>query len=140
MECKFNTDLIQMYIDGTIEPLEKIFVEEHLKVCKKCRKDMTQFKLLYFELDNLEEIKEVPDELENVRDMVLDNIFDTSHKYGIKDFMEQQKKSLVLAAEFVDYVPGRKVIEKGLKATGSILGSATKKSAKYGLKLIQART
>lgn len=140
MECKFDTDLIQMYIDGTIEPLEKIFVEEHLKVCKKCRKDMTQFKLLYFELESLEEIKEVPDELENVRDMVLDNIFDTSHKYGIKDFMKQQKKALVLASEFVDYVPGRKVFEKGLKATGSIIGSATKKSAKYGLKLIQART
>ena len=140
MECKFDSDLIQMYIDGTIEPLEKIFVVEHLKVCKKCRKELTQFKLLYYELENMEEPEEVPEELENVRDIVLDNIFDASSKYGIKDFIKQQKRSLVLASEFVDFVPGKSIFEKGLKATGSIIGSASKKGAKYGLKLIQART
>jgi len=140
MECKFDIDLIQMYIDGTIEPLEKVFVEEHLKVCKKCRKELTQFKLLYYELESLEETKEVPDEIENVRAMVLDNIFDSSSKYGIKDYINQQKKSLDIASAFIDYIPGKKTIKKGIKATGSIIGSTTKKSAKYGLKLIQART
>lgn len=139
MECKFDSYLIQMYIDKTIEPLEKVFVEEHLKVCKKCRKDLTQFKLLYYELENLEETEEVPDELENIRNSVLDSIFDESKKYGIKDFVYQQKRTLGLATEFTEYIPGKKLVRKGLKATGSILGAATKKSAKYGFKIIQER-
>lgn len=140
MDCKFDSDLIQMYIDGTIEPLEKVFVEEHLKVCKKCRKELTQFKLLYYELESLEEVEEVPEELEQVRNIVLDNIFEAPNKYGIKDFINQQKKALVMATEFVEHVPGKKLVGKSIKATGTILGTATKKSAKYGLKLIQART
>lgn len=140
MDCKFDSDLIQMYIDGTIEPLEKVFVEEHLKVCKKCRKELTQFKLLYYELESLEEVEEFPEELEQVRNIVLDNIFEAPNKYGIKDFINQQKKALVMATEFVEHVPGKKLVGKGIKATGTILGTATKKSAKYGLKLIQART
>ncbi|AEV68363.1 anti-sigma factor family protein [Acetivibrio clariflavus] len=139
MECKFDGDLIQKYIDKTIDPLEKIFVEEHLKVCKKCRKDLTQFKLLYYELEGLEEIQEVPDELEDIRNMVLDNIFTESNKYGIRDFINQQKKTFALASEFTEYIPGKRLIRKSLKATGSILGTATKKSAKYGLKIIQER-
>lgn len=139
MECKFDSDLIQMYIDKTIEPLEKLFVEEHLKVCKKCRKELTLFKLLYYELDNLEETEEVPEELENVRNAALDNIFDAPTKYGIKDFINHQKKSIALASGFAEYVPGKRVVENGLKATGSLIGSASKKGAKYGLKLIQAR-
>jgi hypothetical protein len=139
MECKFDSYLIKMYIDKTIEPLEKIFVEEHLKVCKKCRKELTQFKLLYYELETLEETEDVPDELENIRNSVLDNIFDESSKYGIKDFINQQKRTFGLASEFKEYIPGKKLVRKGLKATGSILGAATKKSAKYGFKIIQER-
>lgn len=91
MECKFDIDLIQEYVEGTIEPLEKIFVEEHLKVCRKCRKELNQFKLLQYELENLEEPEEVPVELENVRDMVLDNIFDAPSQYSVKDFIKQRK-------------------------------------------------
>ncbi len=140
MECKFDTDLIQEYVEGTIEPLEKIFVVEHLKVCRKCRKELNQFKLLYYELENLEEIKEVPEELENVRNAVMDNIFDAPSKYTVKDFVKQHKNSMVLATEFVEYLPGKSIVEKGIKATGLIIGTATKKGAKYGLKLIQART
>jgi predicted anti-sigma-YlaC factor YlaD len=44
MNCKLNKDLLYSYADNTIEPLEKIFVEEHLKYCKQCRKDL---KLIY---------------------------------------------------------------------------------------------
>jgi hypothetical protein len=139
MECRFDTDLIQMYLDKTIEPLEKLFVEEHLRVCKKCRKELTLFKLLHFELDNLEETEEVPEELENVRNAVLDNIFDASSKYGLKEFINQQKKSIALASEFTEYVPGKRAVEKGLKATGSLIGKASKKGVKQGFKLIQAR-
>lgn len=140
MECRFDVNLILEYVEGTVEPLEKIFVEEHLKVCRKCRKELNQFKLLYYELENLEEPKEVPEGLENVRNTVLDNIFDAPSKYRVKDFINHQKNSIVLASEFVDYLPGKSIVEKGIKATGSIIGTATKKGAKYGLKLIQART
>ncbi len=139
MECRFDIDLILEYVEGTIEPLEKIFVEEHLKVCRKCRKELNQFKLLYFELENLEEPKEVPEELEGIRNTVLDNIFDVPSKYGVKDFVRQQKNSMALASEFVDFLPGKSMLEKGLKTTGTVIGTATKKGAKYGLKLIQAR-
>lgn len=144
MECSVGSYMIQMYIEGTIDPLEKIFVEEHLKVCKNCRKELTRLKLLYFELDNLDEPSEVPDELEQVRNMVLDSIFDTGNKYGVKKFIKQQKKALSLASGFADFIPGRSIVKKGIKATGSTIGRVSLKSAKYGLKyglkLIQERT
>lgn len=144
MECSFDSDMIQMYIEGTIEPLEKIFAEEHLKVCKNCRKELTRLKLLYFELENLDEPSQFPDELEQVRNMVLDNVFDTGNKYDIKKFVKQQKKSIGLASGFIDYIPGKSIVKKGIKTTGSIIGRASLKSTKYGLKyglkLIQART
>lgn len=144
MECSVGSYMIQMYIEGTIDPLEKIFVEEHLKVCKKCRKELTRLKLLYFELENLDEPSEVPDELEQVRNMVLDNVFDTGSRYGMKKFIYQQKKSMSLASGFVNYIPGSNAVKKGIKATGSMIGKVSLKGAKrglkYGLKLIQERT
>ena len=87
MECSVGSYMIQMYIEGTIDPLEKIFVEEHLKVCKNCRKELTRLKLLYFELENLDEPSEVPDVLEQVSNMVLDNVFDTGSRFGLKKFI-----------------------------------------------------
>ena len=44
MKCKFDTSLLQALIDDNIEPLELIFLSEHLKVCKSC---MDELKMLY---------------------------------------------------------------------------------------------
>ena len=37
MGCLFEKDIIKRSLSGEIEPLEKVFLEEHLKQCGECR-------------------------------------------------------------------------------------------------------
>ena len=37
MSCKFDKDLIQNYVDNTIDPLELIVLKEHIAVCQDCK-------------------------------------------------------------------------------------------------------
>lgn len=39
MSCRFDKDLIQKYADNTIDPLEYIFLKEHIGYCEECRKE-----------------------------------------------------------------------------------------------------
>lgn len=44
--CRMDPDVLQDYIDGTIEPLEKIVLEEHLRVCSDCRIELNRLKIV----------------------------------------------------------------------------------------------
>ncbi|MFZ5986814.1 MAG: anti-sigma factor family protein [Bacillota bacterium] len=141
MNCKFDTDLIQEYLEGSIDPIEKIFLEEHLKVCKKCRAELTHLKLLFYEFESIKDIEmEVPTEVETVRAKVLSDLFDKDESgYGVKEFVKQQKEAINLAAGFLNFIPGKSIVKNGLKGANSLVGSASRKGIKHGLKLIQAR-
>lgn len=141
MECKFDSDMLQEYLEGTIDTVEKIFLEEHLKQCKKCRLDLTRLKLLFYELESLEQGEhEVPVQMDAIRENVLDNLFEAEEsKFGLKEFVKQQKENVNLASAFIEYIPGKKAIKSGLKNAGSMFGTASKKGLKYGLRMIQAR-
>ncbi len=43
-------DLLQQYIDGELEMLEAIILEEHLATCQTCRKMLNGFKLMDWDL------------------------------------------------------------------------------------------
>ncbi|TYQ16426.1 UNVERIFIED_CONTAM: putative zinc finger protein [Acetivibrio alkalicellulosi] len=140
MECKFNSYIIQEYLEGTIDDLEKVLFEEHMKECKKCRLELTHLKLLLFEIDHLKEIEVIPKDVEFIRNNVLDEIFNTkSSGFEVKKFIKKQKETIALATNFMNYVPGKTIAKKGIKGANSLLSSASKKGFKYGLKLIQER-
>jgi len=69
MDCKFDAALLHDYLEGTIDDLDRIFVEEHIKVCKKCKRELTMLKLLFWELNEINDDEiALPIELELIRE------------------------------------------------------------------------
>lgn len=140
MECKVDSYIIQEYLEKTIDPLKKVFFEEHLKKCKKCRIELTHLKLLFFEMESLKETEDIPKDVEYVRNNVLDEIFKDSYEgFKIKEFIKNQKEMVSLSANFTNYLPGKKLVKKGFEKANNCIRSASKKGFKYGFKLIQER-
>jgi predicted anti-sigma-YlaC factor YlaD len=76
MECNIDKYLLYEYMDKTIDPLERIFLEQHLKTCTGCRKDLTQMKLLLWEMDEIKESEmEVPSDIYKTREAALSEVF-----------------------------------------------------------------
>lgn len=140
MECKVDSYIIQEYIEKTIDPLEKLFFEEHLKKCKKCRVELTHLKLLFFEMESLDEVEDIPIDVEYVRNSVLNEIYNEVGKgFKIRKFIKNQKEMMSLSTSFTNYLPGKKIVKKGFKKANDCIWSASKKGVKYGFKLIQER-
>ncbi|MGE5627955.1 MAG: zf-HC2 domain-containing protein [Solirubrobacterales bacterium] len=73
MICKMDEKLLYSYADETIEELEKIFVEEHLKYCDHCNKKLELIKFTDRELKQLD-IGLIPtDRLRVISDLVIEN-------------------------------------------------------------------
>ncbi len=126
MQCKFDADLLQEYIDATINPLEKLVLEEHLKDCRTCRKNLTELKLLFWELEDADQI-DVPLEASHIHQRVasiLDKDLETS-RFVAKDFLNLQKKILDTSCKFTQFIPGFKSVttqlEKSTKKAPSLL-------------------
>lgn len=132
MACQFDEFLLHEYLDGTIGPLEKIFLEEHLQQCRACRKELTSLKLVMWELEGLADEVEVPADLEVLRDGVLDVLMadEQTKPFGLADFLAVQKNIWRQAGSFLDCVPGLKpgaeLMGKGLENSRPLLGRALK--------------
>lgn len=73
MTCKMDEELLYSYADETIEELEKIFVEEHLKYCNHCNKKLELIKFTDRELKQLD-IGLIPTgRLRIISDLVIEN-------------------------------------------------------------------
>lgn len=107
MDCKFDKTLLQDYLENTIEPLEKIFLEEHLKCCKECKKELKELKLLLFDLDfsSKEEI-EYPKELDKVREDAISMIAGKEASFGTVEYLKTQKAVVNGSTTFLKYFAG----------------------------------
>lgn len=139
--CKFDTDIIQKYVEGTIDPLEKIFLEEHIKVCRSCKKELTELKLLFWELENINENEvEVPVEASVAMETVIDGIMASgTSRYGIKDFINSQKKAFEGMGVFIGFIPGSKEGRALVKKAPSSIYRLSGKAFKGSMKLIHSR-
>lgn len=131
MTCKLDITLLQDLLEGTIDPVEKIFVEEHLKTCKECRKELAELKLLFWDLnDNTNYEVSLPPELGQVKDSLLKQYAAESAKNTSEIVLEVQRRNARSAGIFLDYVPGIKtgndLVKKGLRSAPSALGKASK--------------
>lgn len=124
-----DKDLLQKYIDKDIAPLEKIVLENHLLSCPECRKDINQLKVMDWDLNNLD-IPEVPKELASIRSSALDTYFvaldkeDTS--FESKDILNFQYKNLKNTVSFINYLPGKKMVQNAFKKTTTSSNRETK--------------
>ena len=123
MNCDIDIDILQDYLEGTIDPLEKIFLETHISTCKRCRRELSELKLLFWDLSDKSNYEaELPVELDMLRDELIESVSDktTSTASRIIDNQISNMKKTVA------------------KQTPKILKKATKSLAK-GAKLLLAK-
>lgn len=144
MDCKLDKALLQDLLEGVIDPLEKIFVEEHLKTCKDCRKELTQLKLLFWDLDNKSNYDiEIPRELDLLKDSIIEKSAGKTSQSITGMVIDVQRSTLKASGMFLDYVPGvkesGKLVKEGVKAAPSAIGKAASKGLVKGVRMLLAK-
>lgn len=86
MSCRFDENLLYEYVDGTIDELSKIFLEEHLKYCKKCQSEIEMIKLMDSKIKETFESDSTPEKLQNFVDLIIDNCM-----------LEEEKEDITLS-------------------------------------------
>lgn len=82
MSCKFDVMLLYSYVDGTIDTLEKIFLEEHIKYCEKCNKEINAIKLMDESLSSLE--NNIPERLSIISELIVENCLQEIEEENLK--------------------------------------------------------
>lgn len=131
MDCKLDKDLLQDLLEGVIEPIEKLFVEEHLKSCQECRKELTELKLLFWDLNDKSNYEiELPAELDQIKDSLLKQTIGKASESTVTALINIQRNNIRTAGKFLDYVPGatasNNLVKESLKATPSVIKKVSK--------------
>jgi len=140
--CKLDVTLLQDLLEGTIDPIEKIFVEEHLKTCRACRKNLAELKLLFWDLNDKTNYEvSLPPQLNQVKDSLLQQFASESGKNATEIVLDVHRRNTKSARMFLDYLPGVKtsneLVKKGLRSTPSALEKVSKTLVK-STKLLRA--
>lgn len=128
MSCKLDKQLLYSLADNTIEPLERIFVEEHLKCCDKCKEDLRLIKEIDKRLDDLEFEILIPERLSDLSQLLAENCIDQMENEDIRlrrqnyeEEMKLLKRTIIEAYKAPYNNPYNKFIEDKLtKAAGVI--------------------
>lgn len=120
-------DLLQQYIDGALEPLEKIILAEHLSECHRCRRELNQLKLLDWDMKH-EPVTKPPAELAAYRMAALQTHLDTEAAAQVTTAPEKrwslQKQTVQYTFAFISFNPVNRSINHAVKSTFSALGRA----------------
>ena len=121
------SDLLHQYIDGALEPLEKIILSEHLAGCQSCRRELNQLKLLDWDMKH-EPVIEPPAELAAYRMAALqthlaaEKAFESST--ATMDLWSLQKQTVQYTFAFININPVNRSVNRAVKKTFSALGRA----------------
>ena len=120
MQCKFDQDLLQQYVDGTIGHLERVFAEEHLKVCPKCQAFIKELNFVAECFTHLHAPDStLEDELDELVRHTVSMVCAESSKYNVLSLLHQQRHVATSALGFLQHIPGAKTLaavgKKGLQ-------------------------
>lgn len=73
MNCRLDKDLLYAYADGSSDELEKFIVEEHIRYCEDCQKELNSIKNMDSKLKAIFESVEYPNGLSIISEQVLEN-------------------------------------------------------------------
>jgi len=117
-------DLLHQYIDGELEIMETIILEEHLATCQPCRKMLNRFKVMDWDLKHQPTV-DIPPELIAYRTAAvkahLANIQTAVGKDPIKDAWHPQKHILQHTFSFITYNPVNRTITRSVGKTVSTM-------------------
>ena len=131
MSCCFDKEIIQKYVDNTIDPLEFIFLKEHMNYCGECRKELDLVMTLENELSKFFDEDSEVKELDLLITRLVDDCMDELGKrkklmYAIGKGMAIGSRIVDNSIRFVEYIPGSKRMGKGVKRTASVIGDLLK--------------
>ncbi|MHB1654477.1 MAG: anti-sigma factor family protein [Desulfitobacteriaceae bacterium] len=126
MDCKLDKVLLQDLLEGMIDPVEKLFVEEHLKTCKGCRKELSELKLLFWDLNDKSNYDiDLPAELDQMKDSILESVAGKASKSATEIIFDIQRQNVRASGMFLNFVPGvkasNKLVKEGVKAAPSAI-------------------
>jgi len=137
MSCTYYEELLHEYLENTIDPLEKIVLQEHLKICPNCRRELTELKLLYWELNNLPDI-DLPKEMSVLKNSILceiENQENTKINHAnlntYKNYINLHTNTVGVASIFLRFIPGKKMASSILD---NIYCSLLNKRKKYSMR------
>ncbi len=132
MSCdKLDALLLQDYLEETIDPLERIFVDSHLSICKECRRELTELKLMFWDLNNKSNYElEYPEELDMLKADLIDNFLGEEAKISVKKVVNMQVDTIKMSGKFLEYMPGAKQTPKVLKKASKGLAKGFAKGVK----------
>ena len=136
MSCKLDKQLLYSFADNTIEPLERIFVEEHLKYCSECKKELELIKKLDKELNEFEFEIPIPERLSTLSQLLVENCINQmenddaklkNHNYN--EDMKLLKKTIIDSYKMPYNNPYNKFIERNLTKAIRLIGKPAKNIA-----------
>ncbi len=95
--CNMNKELLYSYEDNSIEPLEKIILEEHLKYCNECSDELIGIRkaeeiVSTFDFEDIN----VPERLSLLKELVYDNCLKEMENEQSRINYDNYKESLRL--------------------------------------------
>ena len=134
MSCKFDKQLLYSLADNTIEPLERIFAEEHLKSCDECKKELDLIEKLDKELNEFEFELPLPERLSTLSQLLVENCISKMENEDVKlknnnynEDMKLLKKTIIDAYKVPYNNPYNKFIERNLTRAVGVIGKPVKK-------------
>lgn len=135
MSCGFDKEIIQKYVDNTIDPLEFIFLKEHINYCGECRKELDLVMTLENQLDKIFDDDVDSKELDLMINRLVDDcIYELNKreklKYALKAAIQTGSEITGNSLRFIEYMPGIRFIGKGARKTASVTGNFVKSRVK----------
>ncbi len=133
MDCRFDRNIIQKYIDNTIEPLEYIFLKEHLAYCSECKEELEVLSRIDEALYCV--FEEIPCHMDMeamIGKVVEDCLYESEKKkklrFALKKAAEVSVNVVENTTRFTHYLPGNKLISAGSKKAAAAAGQLIKAS------------
>lgn len=128
MTCRFDREIIQKYADNTIDPLELIFLKEHINYCNECREELDLIMDLEDRLDKFFNDDSDTKDLDMLITSLVDDCMSELNKreklkYALRRSLEIGSDIMDNTVRFVEFLPGSKPLGKGVRKTASITGN-----------------
>ncbi len=122
--------LIQLCIDGEIDELEQLILQEHLKYCGECREELSQLIFLNRQLQGCRESIIVPTELPRHRARAIEDYFKSisrENRFPLADLARVQYTTWKNVLHSLHHLPGRKTAGSLLRYTRKTFSNRVKK-------------
>lgn len=124
--CDLNKELLQEYMDGELTTLEAQLLEEHLKICSDCRKELNQLKILDWDYRFHTQLDIPHHQIDHLRTTTFDRCFSelvsSPENASLADVYKIQTSSMKLAVNYMQFLPGASLIKTAGNTTRNYVG------------------